>query len=276
MEPETSENNIQENTLPDVDTDWSYLKVLLVDDNEINLKLAKTLLTGRNIDVDTAENGELAVQCANTKHYDIIFMDLHMPKADGFQATEIIRSSDNPCKNTVIIALTANAMPEEQMRVFETGMNDILIKPINEEQIFSLFKRWLEADVKDTEKQNSNQLENQSTLAIYDNDEAIKLAGGNTQLADELFSMLVKELPDHAKRIKQTKEKDDSEKLKQHVHKLHGATSYCGVPKLRKAAKQLEDIIDHQDTMKLDKACVDVMNTINEVIAFYNQRIDNN
>ncbi len=253
--------------------DWSDKKVLLVDDNEINLKLAKTLLERQGIQVTTADNGETAIALSHENCFDIILMDLHMPKADGFQATNHIRNNENPCRDTTIIALTANAMPEEQLQAFNTGMNDILVKPINEKQLIDVLERWLSRrKKKPCEEQATTYGSDADVLdeQVYDEEEAVKLAGGNQQLAEELLGMLIKEIPGHRQRLMDAKRSDSLSDLKYAIHKLHGATSYCGIPQLRKYARQLEDFVDNRNIDELDKGFEQVIKAIEQLLAYYN------
>lgn len=252
---------------------WKDLHVLLVDDNDINLKLAKTLLNNNDVSVDTAKNGQEAVSLANDIEYDIIFMDLHMPKVDGFQATEQIRASDSPCKSIPIIALTANAMPEEQKLIFSAGMNDILLKPITEKQLFNVFEHWISNDLI-SQKNNLEDTGNTITPVsdIYNEQEGIELAGGNSQLANELFAMLMKELPEHRKKIDTAYKENNIENLKYFTHKLHGATSYCGVPLLRQFSKKLEDFIDDSALEEYEDATSNVLSAIDQLTDFYNNQ----
>ena len=264
--------------------DWSNTHVLLVDDNEINQKLAKTLLQNHHIDVTTSNNGEDAIEMCKQKYFDIILMDLHMPKADGFEATDYIRNNDNPCRNSIIIALTANAMPEEQLQAFNIGMNDILIKPINEKQLLDALERWL-SRLEDNHTQSTassadiiesaDKEQHNEQLPDYDDDQGKQLAGGNQQLATELFDMLIKELPDHRERIIKAKQTGSISDLKYTVHKLHGATSYCGIPALRQSARQLEDIIDNRESERIDAAYEKVLNDIDRLLAYHANRYDN-
>jgi len=250
---------------------WNNIHALLVDDNEINLKLAKTLLNNRNVKVSTAQNGEQAIELADKNFYDIIFMDLHMPKADGFQATEHIRQNKNPCQNTIIIALTANAMPEEQLNIFNSGMNDILLKPISEQQLFDIFELWLTEEKKTgTIKEINAAPSIENSALIYDSSEGKKLAGNNEKLEKELFDMLIKELPSHRQNLEYAKNNNDMEDLKNHIHKLHGATSYCGVPQLRLSASKLENLIDHSETEQIEDAFQTVLIAIKKLIEHSN------
>lgn len=258
-----------ENTRKD---DWKHLRVLVVDDNAINLKLAKTFLENRGIKADTSEDGEQAIQLTADHYYDLILMDLHMPKIDGFGATEHIRNHPGPSSNCVIIALTANAMPEEKLRVYNAGMNDILLKPISENSLFESIARWLDKTPKDPANASGIGETTQPT-AIYDSNQGLELAGGNAQLANELFTMLINELPGHKQRMELCMHQPDLTELKYHTHKLHGATSYCGVPMLRQFARELEQIIDNKQNMKLDKAIHDLLKAIDVLLEYHSTKI---
>ena len=107
------------------------LNVLLVKDHDINQILATTVLEGWNFKVDLAENGEEAVNKVSHKHYDVILMDIHMPKMDGYQATQKIRKKLN--NNTPVIAMTASAHIGDNKKCFEVGMNDYISKPFDPE-----------------------------------------------------------------------------------------------------------------------------------------------
>jgi len=257
----------QDNLISPIDKhQLSHIKVLLVDDNKINLKLAKTLLEMQDIQVATAEDGQQAVDMASTRHFHLIFMDLHMPKLNGFDATKTIRNTDNPCKKTTIVALTANAMPEEQLQVFDSGMNDILLKPITEKQLLNVFTRWIKTD-EETAGEEIDKTDSKKN--IFDEQLGIQLAGGNEQLAKELLPMLISELPVHRANLLLANKDNDLDDLKKHIHKLHGGTKYCGVPALLEAAATFENIIDLKEHDKIDPALKQVITSIDELLEFY-------
>jgi len=104
------------------------LRILVVDDNPINRKLATGLLAKLGIHADLAENGQEAVDQARTARHDIIFMDMQMPVLDGIEATRAIRQLDLPVQ-PYIIALTANAFDADRERCLQAGMDDFLSKP---------------------------------------------------------------------------------------------------------------------------------------------------
>ncbi len=273
--PDMTDNIIpSENTEKSINrTQLSHIRVLLVDDNEINLKLAKTLLEMQDIQVTTAENGEVALELANKQYFNLIFMDLHMPKLNGFAAAKSIRNTDNPCKQSTIVALTANAMPEEQLQVFNSGMNDILLKPITEQQLLDIFARWVDTgDNKDAKIMAKDNPDNEA-CTIFDKQQGIDLAGGNEQLANELLPMLVSELPAHRENLLTAKQAEDIDDLKKHIHKLHGGSKYCGVPALRKASADFENIIDLKKTNKIDNSLEKVIGAIDELLEYYENNL---
>ncbi len=252
----------------------SHIKALLVDDNAINLKLARTLMERHGIEVSTAEDGAQAVKLAHESYYNFILMDLHMPKMNGFEATQQIRETENPCRHTTIFALTANAMPEEQLQVFHAGMNDILLKPITEQLLMETFAHWIEkhnntrTDVRQAAvEQKADEPEPQHE--IYNRQQSIELAGGNESLANELLPMLVNDLPAQQEKIQQAYAKQDMSALKTHVHKLHGGTQYCGVPALRDAAARLEQIIDRQQAQQLEPGMRQLDKQIDALLDYY-------
>ena len=122
-------------------------RLLVVDDNPVNLTVASAMLKKQGHMVDLARDGGEAVDKARARSYDAIFMDLQMPVMDGIAATAAIRSQPGPNTNTPIIALTANAMESDRLRSLAGGMNDHLTKPISPESLRAAIERWCPANV---------------------------------------------------------------------------------------------------------------------------------
>jgi len=118
------------------------LKVLLAEDNQVNKKLALTLLQKAGIKVDAVENGSLAVAAVEKENYNLVLMDVQMPVMDGFEATKRIRSLDSEIRNIPIIALTAHAMKGDRERCIEAGMNDYIEKPIVPQKLLKIIAHW--------------------------------------------------------------------------------------------------------------------------------------
>src|SRR5262245_3672969 len=116
-------------------------RVLLVEDNEINQEVAIGQLEDAEIQVDLAENGEIAVRMVQENEYDLVLMDMQMPVMDGIEATRVIRS-DHRFSKLPIIAMTANAMAADRDRCLAVGMNDHIAKPIDQDQLLKILLRW--------------------------------------------------------------------------------------------------------------------------------------
>ena len=116
--------------------------VLLVDDEPVNLEVARFLLEDAGLLVDTADDGVQAVRMARENSYALIVMDVQMPILDGLEATVKIREL-SAHRKTPILAMTANAFAEDKARCFESGMNDFIAKPFDPDVLFATLLRWL-------------------------------------------------------------------------------------------------------------------------------------
>lgn len=120
----------------------SHLKVLVAEDNEVNLVVMIRILAKLGLEVDIARDGLEAFDKAVNTTYDLIFMDIQMPGKDGIQATKEIRKALSHAEKPLIVALTANAMAEDREKCLEVGMNDYLSKPVSSAEIASLLYNW--------------------------------------------------------------------------------------------------------------------------------------
>ncbi|HEX8987955.1 MAG TPA: response regulator [Rhodocyclaceae bacterium] len=117
-------------------------RVLFAEDHPLSQEILFEMLEDLGCEVDVASDGIEAVQCASERDYDLILMDMQMPKMDGLAATRAIRQMARQ-RGTPIIALTANAFAEDRQRCFEAGMNDHLGKPVTPETLSAALGRWL-------------------------------------------------------------------------------------------------------------------------------------
>lgn len=117
------------------------LRVLLVEDNEINKELAAELLENAGIEVDTASDGQQAIAALLARPYDMVLMDCEMPLMNGYVATRHLRA-DPRFRDLPIIAMTANAMAGDRERVIAIGMNDHIAKPVNVKRMLEVISRW--------------------------------------------------------------------------------------------------------------------------------------
>ena len=117
-------------------------RILLVEDNELNREVAGELLSDVGVRLDTASNGQMALQRLQEQAYDLILMDMQMPVMDGLTATRLLRAQTRFAELPVI-AMTANAMESDRQACLQAGMNDHLSKPIEPDQLFAMLLRWL-------------------------------------------------------------------------------------------------------------------------------------
>ncbi len=247
----------------DAQLNWSNIRVLVVDDNAINLRLAEIILRQHDAQIITTSTGETAITMVKEQDFDIIFMDLHMPGLDGYATTKRIRQL--PGQTTpIIIALTANAMPAERMRVFESGMNDIMIKPVSEQMMQTVISRWLDSVDRGVISAPQSTISNM----VFSMEEAEKFTAGNASLAIELANMLKVDLPEYQTNIATALDTNDLANLKAHVHKLHGASRCCGTPALREAAEYFEHIIDTAQYDELGSAADRLNHEITRLIEY--------
>ncbi len=138
------------------------LKILVVEDNEINRAIAREMLRADGHIVEEVHNGKEAVMATQDTLYDLIFMDISMPVMDGRAATRAIRQGNGACATTPIIALTANAMSAEQAAFMEDGMDAVLIKPLSRaalrDEISKIAVKVIQSEAADAPPRHSNEM----------------------------------------------------------------------------------------------------------------------
>ena len=122
-------------------------RFLLVEDNELNMEISKSLMEIHGMEVDTAENGQIAVDKFRSfpaGHFSGVLMDIRMPVLDGLEATRQIRALDrDDARHVPIIAMSANAFDEDKKRAYDVGINDYLVKPIDIAKLLSTLEKWV-------------------------------------------------------------------------------------------------------------------------------------
>lgn len=125
-------------------------RLLLAEDSLVNQKVAVRMLEKLGYRVDLVSNGREAVEAVHRMPYDLVLMDCHMPEMDGFTATRLLRAQLR--SRLPIIALTASAMQEDRDRCLQCGMDDVLTKPVREQELESVLKKWLAQDTEEVRK----------------------------------------------------------------------------------------------------------------------------
>lgn len=232
-------------------------EILVVDDNEINLKLISTLMRDKGASVTEASDGQEAVSLSMRHNYDLIIMDIHMPGMKGTTAAVKIREYEQNSENhTPIIALTADAVPSTRLQIKDSKMDAYLLKPIDEKQMWSIIESVIDKlaphNISQLPHLHTNLSPRNSNLPIRDLEKALSVTGGDKKLADEMFEQLKRELPKHLAAIKSSQINHDWAVLREITHKLHGSTSSCGVPALDYTVQQFEATCHDEDKERSD------------------------
>ncbi len=221
-------------------------RVLLVDDNDVNLLVARRMLELLGFDVEFASNGREAIEATERTDYAAILMDSQMPGMDGNEATAIIRRNQGPDKHTPIIALTANAMPAERSRAFEAGVDDYLSKPVFLEDLEAALTRLIERDDKAyarvTSASGTRTKEPSNTVldpAIIEELGRIPVSDEHT-LLHELADRFLEQMPEWIDELRSLAEKGESQLAKRQAHKLLGVCRQIGAQRMALLCDELE------------------------------------
>lgn len=223
-------------------------KILVVDDNIINLSVTQGLLDPLEMKIETAVSGRIAMDKCIKNNYDIIFMDHMMPEMDGIETTKLIRRQLPRYNNIPIIALTANAVGDVKEMFLKEGLNDFVAKPIELRTIISKVKQWLPPEK--IQKSTTRKIEKKTTENIVigdlDTKTAISLLG-----SEALFWKILKEYYRViSKKIDKIKEYESTEDIKSYtieVHALKSASRQIGATSLSEKAAFLEQAGNKND-----------------------------
>jgi CheY-like chemotaxis protein len=129
-------------------TDHGARRLLLVEDNFVNQRVAVYMLTQLGYRVDLAMHGREAIDMLSNSRYDLVLMDCQMPEMDGFEATRMIRDETSSVldHDVPVLAMTANAFPEDRARALACGMNDFLAKPVDRGVLAAALAKWLKPE----------------------------------------------------------------------------------------------------------------------------------
>lgn len=238
-------------------------RILIVDDNAVNLTVAEGLLEPLKMKIDTVISGKDAINAINNapSKYDIIFMDHMMPELDGVETTHIIRSFHPEYSEVPIIALTANAVEGIKGMFLREGMNDFVAKPIEVRMLVSKVKQWLPVEKlkKSHNISTGSPAADQTHIAVGDLDTAfaIKFIGGS-DLFWKVLKVYYRSIEKKANLIKSLEEQEDWAGYTIEVHALKSASKQIGAMALSEKAAALEkagnagdSFTIHRDTDKM-------------------------
>lgn len=252
-------------------------KILLVEDNEINQKVAKEILVYEEFWVDIAENGKEAIEKTALIKYDLILMDLQMPIVDGYTATSEIRKKYNE-DDLPIIALSADAMSGTKEKTTTKGMNDYLTKPIDKKQLFEVLFKWikpLERDknqFKDEKDDFSSDLSRMRVvLSNIDINDALKRVLGNISLYSRILSKFNSQYSFFLQELYNLIEMGDKKSILRAVHTLKGNAGNIGAKNLSFLALKLEEKMKTLDKIIIADLIVEINDLSQELDSVINK-----
>ncbi|MEQ8572774.1 MAG: response regulator, partial [Fulvivirga sp.] len=215
------------------------LRVLLIEDNDINRLYAINILKKWNCIVDGAENGFIGVEKLKSGEYDIILMDVQMPIMDGYEATRTIRKMLETPKNKIpIIALTANAIKGDIDKCKAVGMNDYLSKPFHPEALFKVITKYIGVEKKSVESYIKEQAQ-QTKLTNLDYLRSV--CDGDLNFMNDMVQTFITNTPVAINELQKASDKSDWDQVSKLVHKLKPSITFVGLEKARTIVKKIEE-----------------------------------
>ena len=251
----TIHKRIISHDLSDISKDLNDIRgarILLAEDDEINQLVAIDLLEYEGFFVHTVDNGIEAVKELEINHYDVVIMDIQMPKLDGYKASEAIRKLKSEMRNVPIIAMTAHAFKGEREKCLSFGMNDYVSKPIDQKELFLSLIKWIEPKERKLP-------ENEKTKSdINSNIDFPNLEGLDTEAAlnkmfrkKEFYKKILYQFLDNynniADQIVENYKNGNIKKCRELSHKVKGVTGNIGAFNLHETTKKLEMIFIKKD-----------------------------
>jgi two-component system, sensor histidine kinase and response regulator len=233
------------------------LKILVVDDDDLNRRMMRLILVRDGHDVQVVANGVEALDAVKEQKFDVVFMDLQMPIMDGFEASRRIREWENGGLRTYIVALTASYLPEEGQRLFEAGIDNYISKPFEVEHIHRLLSVIANADHFTPAAEHFEVVGFPENNGILDIQKGLHQLGGDFKTYRELLKDFIQELPGRISTLERCLEGRDMALLALEAHNLKGVSSTLGALQLSDYASKLdkqsnEGYTDKNQTLIMD------------------------
>jgi len=232
----------------DVTQSLHGVRLLLVEDNEINQQVAEGLLARAGISLQIVHNGKQAVEAVRADAFDGVLMDMQMPVMDGLEATRLIRA-DESFRDLPIIAMTANAMPGDRERCLQAGMNDHIAKPVDPDDLYAALIRWIRKSQIHAAEHLSPALSSGMDMSEFtglsgiDIADGLKRVAGDTELYRNILCKFHDTQADSLKRIRDALASENRPLAVQLAHSLNGVSGNIGANKLQEKITTLESAL---------------------------------
>ncbi len=240
------------------------VRVLLVEDNDINRLYAKSILQTWKCSTDIAENGLIAIEKLKSNSYDVILMDVQMPVMDGYEATKAIRMMPHPVGSTPIVALTANATKIDVEKCLVAGMNDYLSKPFTPEDLYQMLFEKLKIV-----PASASEVIILSINKQYDLTYLKGMSGNNQEFIKEMLQTFVQSIPNSLKEMEDALNLSDLTKLARVAHQIKPSMTLLGINHLKDSAVQIEELAKNGkgSSLELQLNVVEFTQTCRDIIS---------
>lgn len=244
------------------------VRVLLVEDNDINRLYAKSILQTWKCITDIAENGLIAIEKLKNNVYDVILMDVQMPVMDGYEATKAIRMMPHPVGSTPIVALTANATKIDIEKCLVAGMNDYLSKPFTPEDLYQMLFEKLKIV-----PAISSSIKIPSISKQYDLTYLKNMSGNNEEFIKEMLQTFVQSIPVSLKEMENALNLSDFVQVARIAHQIKPSMTLLGIDHLKESAMQIENTAKNSkapslelqlNVMEFTQTCRDIISDLTE------------
>ena len=218
------------------------LKVLIVEDNPVNSFYIKSVLENHGVLTDHAKDGLSAIEFCKKESYDLILMDIQMPKMDGIKASKVIKRELKI--NTPIIAQTANTVQKDIDDCYKAGMVDYLPKPFSIDELIHKIVLNLEVDA--PEKAAYKNIESREYTALISN--VLNLVNGNKEFAKKILTAFMEENPKNVSNLKKALSQKDLNEINSIGHKIKSSFLILKLSKLSKLSLQIERFNPEEQT----------------------------
>ena len=236
------------------------MRVLLVEDNDINRMYAATILKKWHCEIDEAENGQIALEKLRKQDYELILMDIHMPILDGIEAARSIRTSFAKPKSEVpIIAFTANALKGDKDKYLDAGMNAYISKPFMPDELFHIMAKFYKPG------ENSNGPSASET--ITDLTYLRKMSSNDESFVQEMVNSFIEKTPEIIEQINQANEDEDWQEVANLAHKLKPNLAFMGMDSLKNLILEIETNAKNKENIEEIRDMIErLTSTVNEAI----------
>ncbi len=277
-ESETGGGFLQKRRAEKPDSDYSHLKVLLAEDNEVNQLIAEEFLRELKITPRIVNNGRRAVDAMQQEEFDIVFLDYHMPELDGLDAARIIREGERvkkslggPARHVPLIALTADVTIETQERCLEVGMDCYLSKPLDPQKLLDTIERFTTPRVTAPKESSTGCDTDTEQKSPVNKEEVVRRFGNNPDLVAKVMTHFKNQLLNDIPKLQDALTQSDLHRLFELAHALKGAAAAVGATRIREIAADLEMTGKKQHAAELQPKFEELLQARDECLAHFSR-----